>query len=80
VPDFGFPGPGVRLTGTVPGSPAEKAGMKAGDTIVRVGSAPVGNLKDFSEILKTLQPGNRVSVTFVRDGAEHTIETEVIAR
>ena len=80
VPDFGFPGPGVRLTGTVPGSPAEKAGMNAGDTIVRVGSSPIGNLKDFSEILKTLQPGNRVSVTFVRDGAEHTIETEVIAR
>ena len=27
IPDFSFAGPGVRLDGVVPGSPAEKAGL-----------------------------------------------------
>src|SRR5262249_48566376 len=68
VPDFGYAGLGVRLAGVVAGSPAEKSGMKEGDVIVKVGSTSVGSLKDFSEILGSLRPGDRISVRFLRDG------------
>ncbi len=34
IPDFAYAGTGVRMSGSVPGSPAEAAGLKAGDIIV----------------------------------------------
>jgi S1-C subfamily serine protease len=80
IPDFAYQGKGLRLSGIVPGSPAEAAGMKEGDIIVRVNSAPVAGLRDFSDILKSLKPGDKVSVTFVRDGKESTVQSRVTER
>jgi membrane-associated protease RseP (regulator of RpoE activity) len=80
VPDFAYQGKGLRLSGVVPGSPAEAAGMREGDIIVRVNSAPVAGLRDFSDILKSLSPGDKVSVTFVRDGKESTVQSQVTER
>jgi Zn-dependent M28 family amino/carboxypeptidase len=47
VPDFAFPGPGVRITGTIPGSPAERVGLIEGDIILMVNGAAIGGMKDF---------------------------------
>ena len=70
----------MRLSGVVPGSPAESAGLKEGDVIVRIIAAPVKSLKDLSEILKTLKAGERISITFMRDGKEMKVETVVKER
>jgi membrane-associated protease RseP (regulator of RpoE activity) len=80
IPDYAFPGPGVRVTGTVSGSPADKAGLQAGDVIVKVGDASIGSMRDFSEALKVLAPGDKVSVTYVRDGTPRTVEATLAAR
>lgn len=77
IPDFGFKGKGYRLSGVESGSPAETAGMKEGDVIIRVNSRAVNGLRDFSDILKSLTPGERVSITFLRDEKEMTVKTEV---
>jgi S1-C subfamily serine protease len=69
VPDFAFPGPGVRVTGLVPDSPAAKAGIREGDVVLRVGDAPIANLQEFSNVLRTLAPGQTVKV-ILRRGAE----------
>ena len=45
VPDFAFGGPGVRITGTAPGSPAEKAGLQADDVVVKIGDDEVKDLR-----------------------------------
>ncbi len=70
VPDFAFPGPGVRVSDVVPDSPAAKAGLKAGDTLVSVGGVPIANLQGFSDILRTLTPGQTVEVVLQREGQE----------
>ncbi|HEX9020450.1 MAG TPA: M20/M25/M40 family metallo-hydrolase [Nitrospirota bacterium] len=70
IPDYAYAGKGVRLSGTVQGSPAEKAGLKEGDVIIRINTAGLGGLKDLSDILKTLTPGDRVSITYLRDGRQ----------
>ena len=77
VPDFSFDGPGVKLEGTVPGSAAEKAGLSKGDVVLKVGTAPVGDLRGLSEALKGLKAGDTVPVVFSRDGKESTVNVTV---
>ena len=80
IPDFAYNGKGFRLSGVVPGSPAEAAGMKEGDVIIRINTIPVGGLKEFSDILKTLKPGDRASILFLREGTEIKVEAVVKER
>ncbi len=68
VPDFSFPGPGVRLAGVVPGSPAEKAGLREGDVVHAVGETKIPSLRDLAAVLRRLRPGTRVAISFSRDG------------
>ncbi len=80
VPDFSFSGDGYRLSGVVPGSPAESSGLKEGDVIIRIGSNEVHGLKDLSEILGSLAPGDRIPVTFLREGKKMTVEAKVVEK
>ncbi|MCA9735828.1 M28 family peptidase, partial [candidate division KSB1 bacterium] len=76
VPDFGFQGPGVKITGTTPGSPAEAAGMQAGDIITKIGDAEITDLRALSNALKAHQPGYSVTIVFKR--GEEEIAKEVV--
>jgi len=80
IPDYAFSGKGVRLSGVAPGSPAETAGLKEGDIIIGINSKAIGSLKDFSDILKTLNPGDKISVKLLRGGKEMNVETVVKER
>jgi hypothetical protein len=80
VPDFAFEGPGLKLSGGTPGSGAEKAGLAAGDVIVKVSDRPIGSLRDFSDVLKTLTPGQSVPVVYTRDGKEQAVTVTVTER
>lgn len=80
IPDFEYKDKGCRLSGVVPGSPAEIQGMKEADIIIRLNSHNIKNLKDLSEILKTLNPGEKVSITLIRDGKKMTISAELECR
>jgi aminopeptidase N len=80
VPDYAFAGPGVRITGTTPGSPAEKAGLKAGDVLVQLGGTAIGSMRDFSEALRLFAPGATVTVTYQRDGQTRTADVTLVAR
>ena len=80
MPDFAFAGPGVRVAGVTPGSPAEKAGVKEGDVLLRVDGKDVANLQGFSGILRGLTPGQTVKVLLSRGGAEQTLDVTVVER
>jgi hypothetical protein len=77
IPDFAFSGRGCRISGVMPETPAEACGLKEGDVIVRINSEHVSNLKELSDILKSLSPGNRIKITFLRNNEEMTVETEL---
>ena len=74
VPDYGASGPGVRLNGVTPGSPAEKAGLREGDVIVGIGDRGIETLQDYASALKAKAPGDVVTVRFRRDGKESSVE------
>jgi len=81
IPDFSdSPVPGVRLGGVRPGSPAEKAGLKGGDIIVKFAGVAVRNLDDLTFALRTKRAGDMVEVIYLRDGAEHAVRTTLEQR
>jgi aminopeptidase N len=80
VPDFTFNGTGVRVGGTLPGGPAETAGMREGDVIIRAGSTPIVVLKDLSDLLRMKQPGEKLPVRFLRGGKEMQATIDVRER
>jgi len=80
IPDFAFKGKGCRLSGVVPGSPAESGGLMEGDVITGINAAAVSGLRDLSDLLKSLSPGDRVSITFTREGRTLRSEATLAGR
>jgi aminopeptidase YwaD len=75
IPDFGWEGVGLRLSGVSGGSPAAKAGLKAGDVVVRFGEREVRNIYDYMYALGDHKPGEVVTLRVQRDGT--TLELPV---
>jgi hypothetical protein len=80
VPDFAFPGPGVRAEGITEGSPAAKAGIQPGDVIVRINDQPIANLQEYSNLLRALKPGQTVTVVVKRGDKELTMTVTLAER
>jgi aminopeptidase YwaD len=70
IPDMAAPEmKGLRLTGVRAGSPADSAGLKAGDIVVELGGKPVTDLQSYSDALYAFSPGDVVEIVAMR-GAE----------
>ena len=80
IPDFARESGGVLLTGVMPGSPAESAGLTKGDIVVSLAGAPIDNLADFSAALKAHQPGDQVTVEVLRDGQKIAYTVALVER
>jgi len=53
-------------------SPADKAGLKQNDIITKVNDETVGNQGSLSSILGEYRPGDRITLTYLRDGKQET--------
>ena len=80
VPDFTYNSKGVRLGGTAPDGPAERAGLRTGDVVTHAGGVPIMVLKDLSDVLKSKQPGDKLPVKFLRNGKEMAADVELKGR
>jgi S1-C subfamily serine protease len=60
---------GVRIREVQPDSPADSAGLKAGDLLVRLDGEPVTGVDDMFRMLDEHRIGKVVSATLVRSGA-----------
>jgi hypothetical protein len=70
IPDFTPVEFGVKLSGVREGSPADKAGIRGGDTIVGFNDEPVKDLYVLTAQLRKHKPGESVHVKVLRDGKE----------
>ncbi|MHC4777632.1 MAG: M20/M25/M40 family metallo-hydrolase [Planctomycetota bacterium] len=80
MPDFSYKGKGVRIQAVSKGSAADKAGLKKGDVIIKIGDKDVQGLRDYATALKSFSPGDEVEITYLRDGKEATVKLVLGAR
>ncbi len=75
---FGLPRPeGGIVVAVTAGSPAEKAGLKIGDIITRVGGQPSANARQAMTWLARAKVGRPTTLTIFRNGAEQQMEVAV---
>jgi C-terminal processing protease CtpA/Prc len=55
-------------------SPAEKAGLKGGDRLIRIDDATPTDIPSAVMVVRTLKPGKKVKLLILRDGKEKTLE------
>ncbi|MEV5202117.1 trypsin-like peptidase domain-containing protein [Streptomyces sp. NPDC053720] len=72
VVDDNYQPAGVALVSVAKGGAADEAGLRAGDIITRIDDLPVTTITSLSEALASDKPGQKVTVTYLRNGAEKT--------
>lgn len=70
VPDYSDHPKGLKITGVREGGSAEKAGLKADDVIVKLGSVTIKNIYDYTAALGTFKAGDKTTVTVLRGPRE----------
>ena len=63
---------GLKLSSVMPGTAAERAGLREGDVIVRFAGTTVDGLEELRALIRDRQPGDTVSVLYLRAGEAHT--------
>ncbi len=75
IPDMsGSDEPGMPIDTVIKGGPADKAGLKDGDRIVKIGDQNIRDIYAYMRALGAFSPGQTVDVVVVRDGKKKTFK------
>jgi len=68
---------GVLVRSVARNSPAERAGMKAGDVIVRMGDSKIASWRDLASALHSAHPGRTLTAAVVRNKKEVSLNLTI---
>lgn len=77
LPDYGYDGEGMKITGTNDGGAAANAGLEGGDIIVGLGGKDLADIYGYMEALNALKKGQLTTVTVLRDGERLTLDLQL---
>ena len=63
---------GALITEVIPGGPAEEAGLRAGDILIRVAKSDISHVSELPRRVGVMRPGTSVRVAWIRDGKEQS--------
>jgi hypothetical protein len=81
MPDYSNEKPGVMLAdlSADKGLPAEKAGLKAGDLMLKWDDHELKDVEQWMTVMSKYKPGDKVTITYVRDGKEQKAEATLVS-
>lgn len=68
---------GVAVEGVMEDSPAEQAGLKAGDTIVAVNGKKANSREELIDLVSEFSPGTKVKIAYLRDGKRRKMRVQL---
>lgn len=71
---------GAYVDAAQPDTPAAEAGLRADDVIVAVDDVKIDSMTDLVREIRNRAVGDRVTVTYIRQGAEESVEVTLIER
>ncbi len=80
IPNYADSTDGLVLDGVRDGSPAAKAGIKAGDKIVKLNGKNVRNAADYTFVLGTMKAGEEYEVIVIREGESLVLKITPVKR
>ncbi len=80
VPDFAHTEGGFWIADVREGSPAEEAGLMAGDRILGIDEYEVNDIYSYTYALGQFEPGDTAEITVIREGEELTLVVTFGAR
>ncbi len=71
---------GALVTGVLPGTPAEKAGIRRGDVLLNLDGKPVRTVKELQLLVASAPLGKSIPVEVLREATRLTLEVLLVAR
>jgi membrane-associated protease RseP (regulator of RpoE activity) len=72
--------PGAQIATVATGSPADQAGLKAGDIVTAVDGSPVTSAAQLAQQIRAHQAGDQVTITYTRSGASAQAQVKLGTR
>ncbi|XWN36520.1 MAG: M28 family peptidase [Balneola sp.] len=77
LPDYGYEGDGMKITGVTKGRAAANAGVKGGDIIVGIAGEELADIYAYMGMLNKLKKGQLTTITVLRDGERITMDLQL---
>jgi serine protease Do len=71
---------GVMLSDVTPGGPADKAGLRIADIVLKIGGKPIENVREFSAALYQHAIDELVDIEVIRDNGKIVVPAKLIKR
>jgi putative serine protease PepD len=70
----------ARIAAVNSGTPAAKAGLKAGDVVTAVEGTTIASADELTRTIDSHKPGDTITVTYRRGGSEHSVQLKLATR
>jgi putative serine protease PepD len=71
---------GALISSVQGGTPAAKAGLKAGDVVTSLGGTQISSPEELASVINAHKPGDRVTITYKRGGDSHSVQLTLATR
>lgn len=68
---------GALIAGVLRDSPADKAGLKAGDILIKIANKPVADAEGMLNIIAALKPNEKVALVITRNGVNQNVDVVI---